>query len=410
MTTKSLIHTIFMLIPLISSVTLSAAGSRVDGDLSVNGTFYLNNSSLTTMNGLLRDKGVWAEGKDYSMGDVVQSDGSSYVCTLANINIQPPDLSRWSLLAASGLTPIVTTEAPGSNCTNGGTKIQIGANSVSYVCNGSQGIKGDTGNSGSDGISATITAEIAGLNCPNGGVKVQVGTGTPQYVCNGAKGDTGATGSFTLPTLFKPVNFSLAVNWQYLTSTTATNTVTLTSGDYVVPGGVNYLTIEAIGGSGGGGGTGTTYASYSGGGGGGAGEYAGTYLAVTPGSTINIAYGAAGTGGAPLDATGGNGGNTTVTYNSIIYVKANGGKGGGTGGYTTNGGAFGNGGNGSIDLQHINGTSGATGGPIGLGGAGGTGGSGPVHITPNIGGKGGNAGGNNPGTSGTPGSVRISYM
>ena len=39
--------------------TSFATGARVDNDLTVNGTLFINGSSLKTTDGLLRDKGVW---------------------------------------------------------------------------------------------------------------------------------------------------------------------------------------------------------------------------------------------------------------------------------------------------------------------------------------------------------------
>ncbi|MBI2378202.1 MAG: hypothetical protein HYV07_29645 [Deltaproteobacteria bacterium] len=81
-----------------------------------------------------------------------------------------------------GKSASVTAEAAGANCPNGGVKVQVGDDTPTYVCNGTEG---------TDGSGATVTSEAAGANCANGGVKVQVGTGTPTYVCNPEDGVDG---------------------------------------------------------------------------------------------------------------------------------------------------------------------------------------------------------------------------
>ena len=88
----------------------------------------------------------------------------------------------------NGLSASITPEPAGANCANGGTKVQVGSGTPSYVCNGA------TGATGAAGESATVTPEPAGANCPNGGVKVQVGTSAPAYACTGPTGATGANG------------------------------------------------------------------------------------------------------------------------------------------------------------------------------------------------------------------------
>lgn len=83
----------------------AAAGSQVTGDFTVtsatsNATFHLNGSSISTLNGILRDKGAWVSGGPYSAGDVVQDAGSSYVCITANTDILFT-LAKWSVLGGS---------------------------------------------------------------------------------------------------------------------------------------------------------------------------------------------------------------------------------------------------------------------------------------------------------------------
>src|SRR5690349_17705435 len=74
---------------------------------------------------------------------------------------------------------VVTTPEPaGGNCTNGGTKVDVGVDdngdgaldasevtSTSYVCNGG------TGSGGHDSLVVT-TPESAGANCPFGGTRI----------------------------------------------------------------------------------------------------------------------------------------------------------------------------------------------------------------------------------------------
>ncbi len=83
----------------------------------------------------------------------------------------------------NGTSQTVTPEPAGTNCTNGGVRIDSqapvalsdgGVAGPLYVCNG---VKGD---------SAQVVAEPAGMNCATGGVRITVGTGMPTYVCNGA--------------------------------------------------------------------------------------------------------------------------------------------------------------------------------------------------------------------------------
>ncbi len=98
----------------------------------------------------------------------------------------------------------VTNEAVGTNCENGGIKIDVGIDnnsngtldadeiqSTSYICNGLDGSIGLT----------SVTSEPAGTNCENGGLKIESGfdnngNGTldvdeivsTAYICNGIDG------------------------------------------------------------------------------------------------------------------------------------------------------------------------------------------------------------------------------
>ncbi len=131
----------------------------------------------------------------------------------------------------------VTAEPSGSNCAEGGTKVEIGmdadnngvldgseASQAFYLCNGATGIQGPagpqglTGPQGAQGPAGAIgpsglkslfnsTNEPAGANCATGGKKIQVGLDDNNdnlldagevdntfYVCHGATGATGPQG------------------------------------------------------------------------------------------------------------------------------------------------------------------------------------------------------------------------
>ena len=119
----------------------------------------------------------------------------------------------------------VESEAPGSHCSAGGSRIVAGSDtngdatldaaevsSTQYVCNaapGAVGAAGTTGAVGSDGFSTLVLMinEPSGLNCPEGGQKLTAGKDANRdsildaaevtstgYVCNGTNGIDGARG------------------------------------------------------------------------------------------------------------------------------------------------------------------------------------------------------------------------
>ncbi|MBO7125941.1 hypothetical protein J6W78_00155, partial [bacterium] len=91
-------------------------------------------------------------------------------------------------LSATDTLVNVSTENEGTNCPNGGARIDVGDDdngngdldeseieSTQYVCNGSNGATG-------------VSISDAGTMCGDaGGIKITVGT-TSSYVCNGADG------------------------------------------------------------------------------------------------------------------------------------------------------------------------------------------------------------------------------
>lgn len=157
---------------------------------------------------------------------------------------------------------------------------------------------------------------------------------------------------------FRGKNAIVGGNSGILTSGTSF-TLPLNCGPYV-----NILCIGA--GGGGGGGSGRTFAAgyYTGGGGGGSGgnKYA-LFVPVTPGQTISYSIGSGGGGGGTRDgvyssgSSGGIGGLTSVTINSVLKCAAAGG-GGGVNSPTGTGGTTGNSRDSGLGTQYLIGTSG----------------------------------------------------
>lgn len=165
---------------------------RAAGDLKVDGTLYLNDGSpIISSNGLLKNRGLFipAPATPYFAGDVVQFNGNSYVCILANSSVIPTVTANWSLLAAQG--------AQGIKGDKGDT--------------GLQGIKGDTGSNGLNTL-LLLTTEASGANCVYGGVKVQVGLDSnsnaildvgeinqtqTKFVCNGISTLSNNSGTYS---------------------------------------------------------------------------------------------------------------------------------------------------------------------------------------------------------------------
>ena len=167
------------------------------------------------------------------MLDLAEISGVQYVCTgspgaSGSAGANGTDGTN----GTNGLTALVSMveEASGSNCTNGGKKINVGldanlsgvldlaeVSSTSYVCNGAPGAAGTDGANGTDGTNGTnglnsllvITPEMPNVaTCEYGGSKVVSGVdnsddgtlgaaevASTQYVCNGAPGLPGANGT-----------------------------------------------------------------------------------------------------------------------------------------------------------------------------------------------------------------------
>lgn len=211
---------------------------------------------------------------------------------------------------------------------------------------------------------------------------------------------------------------SLAASAQF-----GTSPWTAPSGTYTVPAGVTSLTVTCYGGGGGGGGAYTTNYDDADGGGGGGGACSVTTFSVTPGQSIIVAVGGAGTAGNTSGSDGGAGGTSTVKIGATTYASAAGGAGGGGGGVSIDIGSGGTGGSAGTGTIHTGGNGGAgaysgsydwAGG--GGGGAGTTanGGNGASTGNPPAGGTagttGGGAGGTGKRTTGTgSGAVGATY-
>ncbi|WP_298881947.1 sialate O-acetylesterase [uncultured Polaribacter sp.] len=109
----------------------------------------------------------------------------------------------------------ITPETSG-NCSNGGYKIETGIDtnnnglletnevqSTNFICNGTNGNDGNNGIDGSNSL-INISSEPAGTNCENGGYKIETGTDSnnneilesnevqsTNFICNGTNGNDG---------------------------------------------------------------------------------------------------------------------------------------------------------------------------------------------------------------------------
>jgi hypothetical protein len=166
------------------------------------------------------------------------------------------------------------------------------------------------------------------------------------------------------------------------------------SSSFVVPANVKQISAVVVGGGGGGGGNDDSDET---GGGGGGGALAYNTFAVTPGETLTITVGAAGTGGNASGA-GGAGGQSNIQRAGVNLVAANGGSGGahrgnGGAGGTVSVGTGGSGGTGGAGSDRSSNNGGGGGGAGGYSGNGGAGGGGTSSGASGSGGGGGGGGG-----------------
>lgn len=112
-------------------------------------------------------KGAWDIATAYTIGDVVELDGSSYACILANTGETPPNTTYWALLASKGQTGIIGPTGPtGPTGATGLTGPQ-----------GPTGAKGDKGNTGPQGdtgsTGATGPISLTEINTQTGNYTLQ---------------------------------------------------------------------------------------------------------------------------------------------------------------------------------------------------------------------------------------------
>ena len=214
---------------------------------------------------------------------------------------------------------------------------------------GAAGVNGTNGTNGLDGKNTLVntTTEPAGTNCVNGGTKIEVGLNAnnngvldvgevnnslTKYVCNG-----NGSNSSTVPSQGVRIGFSSSTTW-------------------TCPSGVTQITVElwAGGGGGGGGGVRSGYCNCQSGapsgGSGGRGGYLKQTINVTSGMTYTITVGSGGSGGVgssgyyynPCSTSGTNGENSSFN----VTLSAIGGTGGGGVCDVNNAGPYSNGANG----------------------------------------------------------------
>jgi len=107
-------------------------------------------------------QGDWAVDTPYKVGDAVQIDGSSYVCTTphtSSVIESPPNASYWNLIAAKGADGAQgTAGADGAQGPTGATGVQGPTGAV-----GAQGPAGPQGDQGIQGVQGQ--QGTAGLHC-----------------------------------------------------------------------------------------------------------------------------------------------------------------------------------------------------------------------------------------------------
>ncbi len=180
---------------------------------------------------------------------------------------------------------------------------------------GSQGPKGDTGATGEVGATGSTGAAgpvgpmgPQGPQGPMGNVGATGATGPAGPA--GPTGNTGPTGPMGLQGPVGPPGLGLNGRQEFQST-----------GAFVVPTGVNRLSVELYGAGGGG-----AVVPCNGGGGGGGGAYTSTILAVQAGQVLTITVGAKGRAGTTAVPPGGNGGDTQVLDdNNNMLAVAHGG-------------------------------------------------------------------------------------
>ncbi len=80
-------------------------------------------------------QGAWSSLTAYSVNDVVEKDGTAYICTQAHTNQTPPNVTYWDTMAEKGATGVIGTWL---GAWSGATPYVVGdaveSNGSSYVC------------------------------------------------------------------------------------------------------------------------------------------------------------------------------------------------------------------------------------------------------------------------------------
>ena len=263
------------------------------------------------------------------------TNGDFYINTATNTLYGPKTGGAWpagtSLVGPQGLTG--ATGATGPQGLQGPTGL-----TGSTGATGPQGIQGPAGINGTNGLNALIktTSEPSGSNCTNGGTKIETGldvngngildvseinTSQTKYVCNGLNVTNSGTNNSTYSTR---IGFSTNSTW-------------------ICPPGITKVKVE-LWGSGGGGAGGSGGSTNNGcslwmgmgytgayGGAGGSGGYNCSVIDVTPGNSYLISIGQGGQGGSinvcGYGGDGANGGQTSFS-NLLVALGGTGGQGG----------------------------------------------------------------------------------
>ena len=315
---------------IVANQSIGVKISIVEGSLTGTTVYSETHTTITNANGLFTLEAGggtptigtfsainWSNGSHYIKSEIDSTGGTNYNLSGTTELLSVP-YALYSEKSGNASLINTTTEPAGTNCVNGGTKIEVGLDS------------------NSNGVLDSS----------------EINTSQTKFVCNGTN-STGGSGGGT--------------HMQLYTS----------SGTFTVPIGVSFVMVE-LWGAGGGGGCGYGYGGSGGGGAGGC--YKKSYLDVISGELINVTIGSKGIGGSGGgggtkggdtifgsydSAPGGNGGGNGYGGGACVLGIAGGNGDGGGNGNGRNGGF----GGGAYLLGTLGGVGGA--GSYGWGGAGG---------------------------------------
>ena len=188
-----------------------------DNEVNRNLTKYVCNGAAA-VNTLIRTK-VEAAGSNCANGGIkIEIGPDNNGNDTLDDNEVNSNLTKYICDGAAGNSPKKTlistkTESAGSNCANGGTKIEVGTDSngndtldndeidsslTKYICNG-------VGGTAAVNTLIRTKVEAAGSNCANGGIKIEIGpdnngndtlddnevnSNLTKYICDGAAGNS----------------------------------------------------------------------------------------------------------------------------------------------------------------------------------------------------------------------------